>query len=92
MFGEVFATDGRLNALRINTLTDDLGYFLPYHAALTVRSDVLARNPRLALLSDRLAPMLTEQVMRELNARVSVGKRSPDEVARTFLREQGLIG
>jgi len=92
VFGEVFATDGRLNALRINTLTDDMGYFLPYHAALTVRSDVLARDPRLGLLSDRLAPMLTEQVMRELNARVSVGKRSPDEVARTFLREQGLIG
>jgi osmoprotectant transport system substrate-binding protein len=92
VFGEVFATDGRLNALAINTLTDDRGYFLPYHAALTVRSDVLARNPRLALLSERLAPMLTEQVMRELNARVSVGKRSPDEVARTFLREQGLTG
>jgi len=92
VFGEVFATDGRLNAMRINTLTDDLGYFLPYRAALTVRSDVLARDPRLGLLSERLAPLLTEQVMRELNARISVGKRSPDEVARTFLREQGLIG
>ncbi|MFC5062796.1 glycine betaine ABC transporter substrate-binding protein [Actinomycetospora atypica] len=91
-FGEVFATDGRLNALRINTLADDLDYFLPYQAALTVRSDVLTRAPRLALLSERLAPMLTDQVMRELNARVSVGRRSPDDVARTFLREQGLTG
>ncbi|MEJ2870300.1 glycine betaine ABC transporter substrate-binding protein [Actinomycetospora sp. OC33-EN08] len=92
VFGEVFATDGRLNTLRINTLDDDLGYFLPYNAALTVRTDVLTRVPRLALLGERLAPMLTDQVMRELNARVSVGKRSPDDVARTFLREQGLIG
>ncbi|GLZ56151.1 glycine betaine ABC transporter substrate-binding protein [Actinomycetospora sp. NBRC 106378] len=92
VFGEVFATDGRLNALRINTLDDDRGYFLPYQAALTVRSDVLTRAPRLALIGERLAPMLTDQVMRELNARVSVGRRSPDDVARTFLREQGLIG
>lgn len=92
VFGEVFATDGRLNALRINTLNDDRGYFLPYQAALTVRTDVLTRAPRLALLGERLAPMLTDQVMRELNARVSVGRRSPDDVARTFLREQGLIG
>ncbi|WP_018331651.1 glycine betaine ABC transporter substrate-binding protein [Actinomycetospora chiangmaiensis] len=92
VFGEVFATDGRLNAMRINTLVDDLGYFLPYQAALTVRTDVLNRAPRLALLGDRLAPMLTDQVMRELNARISVGRRSPDDVARTFLREQGLIG
>lgn len=91
-FGEVFATDGRLNALRINTLVDDLDYFLPYQASLTVRSDVLTRAPRLALLAERLAPMLTDQVMRELNARVSVGRRSPDDVARTFLREQGLTG
>ncbi|MCD2188559.1 glycine betaine ABC transporter substrate-binding protein [Actinomycetospora soli] len=92
VFGEVFATDGRLNTLRINTLNDDLGYFLPYQAALTVRTDVLTRAPRLALLGERLAPMLTDQVMRELNARISVGRRSPDDVARTFLREQGLIG
>ncbi|WP_433800956.1 glycine betaine ABC transporter substrate-binding protein [Actinomycetospora sp. CA-084318] len=92
VFGEVFATDGRLNTLRINTLADDRDYFLPYQAALTVRTDVLTRAPRLALLGERLAPMLTDQVMRELNARISVGKRSPDDVARTFLREQGLIG
>ncbi|GAA4827300.1 glycine betaine ABC transporter substrate-binding protein [Actinomycetospora corticicola] len=92
VFGEVFATDGRLNALRINTLADDRDYFLPYQAALTVRTDVLTRAPRLALLGERLSPMLTDQVMRELNARVSVGRRSPDDVARTFLREQGLIG
>lgn len=91
-FGEVFATDGRLNPLRLSTLVDDRGYFLPYNAALTVRSDVMARAPRLALLGRMLAPTLTEPVMRQLNERVSAGGRSPDEVARSFLREQGLIG
>jgi osmoprotectant transport system substrate-binding protein len=91
-FGEVFATDGRLNPLRLSTLVDDRGYFLPYNAALTVRSDVMARAPRLALLGRMVAPTLTEQVMRGLNERVSAGGRSPDEVARSFLREQGLIG
>jgi osmoprotectant transport system substrate-binding protein len=91
-FGEVFATDGRLNPLRLSTLVDDRGYFLPYNAALTVRSDVVARSPRLALLGRVLAPTLTEPVMRQLNERVSTGGRDPDEVARSFLREQGLIG
>ena len=91
-FGEVFATDGRLNPLRLSTLVDDRGYFLPYNAALTVRTDVMERAPRLALLGRMLAPTLTEQVMRGLNERVSAGGRSPDEVARAFLREQGLTG
>jgi osmoprotectant transport system substrate-binding protein len=91
-FGEVFATDGRINPLRLSTLVDDRGYFLPYNAALTVRSDVVARTPRLALLGRMLAPTLTEAVMRQLNERVSAGGRDPDEVARSFLREQGLIG
>ncbi|GLZ46459.1 glycine/betaine ABC transporter substrate-binding protein [Actinomycetospora sp. NBRC 106375] len=91
-FGEVFATDGRLNPLRLSTLVDDRGYFLPYNAALTVRTDVMERAPRLALLGRMLAPTLTEQVMRGLNERVSAGGRSADEVARGFLREQGLIG
>ncbi|PVZ09651.1 glycine betaine ABC transporter substrate-binding protein [Actinomycetospora cinnamomea] len=92
VFGEVFATDGRINPLRLSTLVDDRGYFLPYNAALTVRSDVVARAPRLALLGRMVAPTLTEPVMRQLNERVSVGGRDPDEVARSFLREQGLIG
>jgi osmoprotectant transport system substrate-binding protein len=91
-FGEVFATDGRINPLRLSTLVDDRGYFLPYNAALTARSDVVARTPRLALLGRMLAPTLTEPVMRQLNERVSAGGRDPDEVARSFLREQGLIG
>ncbi|GAA4868396.1 glycine betaine ABC transporter substrate-binding protein [Actinomycetospora straminea] len=91
-FGEVFATDGRLNPLRLSTLVDDRGYFLPYNAALTVRSEVVARAPRLALVGRMLAPTLTEPVMRQLNERVSAGGRDPDEVARSFLREQGLIG
>ena len=91
-FGEVFATDGRINPLRLSTLVDDRGYFLPYNAALTARSDVVARTPRLALLGRMLAPTLTEPVMRLLNERVSAGGRNPDEVARSFLREQGLIG
>lgn len=92
VFGEVFSTDGRLNTLRIATLIDDRGYFLPYNAALTVRREVLDRDPRLALFGRILSPMLTETVMRGLNERVSVGKRAPDEVARSFLREHGLIG
>jgi len=91
-FGEVFATDGRINPLRLSTLVDDRGYFLPYNAALTARSDVVARTPRLALLGRMVAPTLTEPVMRQLNERVSAGGRDPDEVARSFLREQGLIG
>ena len=91
-FGEVFATDGRLNPLRLSTLVDDRGYFLSYNAALTVRADVLDRAPRLALLGSAVAPGLSETVMRGLNGRVSVGGRSPDEVARAYLREQGLIG
>ncbi|MDD7966256.1 glycine betaine ABC transporter substrate-binding protein [Actinomycetospora lemnae] len=91
-FGEVFATDGRLNPLRLSTLVDDRGYFLPYNAALTVRTEVVSRAPRLALVGRMLAPTLTEPVMRQLNERVSAGGRDPNEVARSFLREQGLIG
>ena len=92
VFGEVFATDGRLNTLRITPLVDDKRYFLPYNAAPTVRTDVLNRVPRLALLGTIVSGELTDQVMRSLNERVSVGGRDPDEVARAFLRQQGLIG
>lgn len=91
-FGEVFATDGRLNGLRLTTLVDDKAYFLPYNAAPTVRADVLSRAPELASLGTVLAPLLTADVVRGLNEQVTSRGQDADTVARTFLRSQGLTG
>ncbi len=44
-FGEVFATDGRIAANKLEIVTDDKNFFVPYNVAMTVRQDVLRQEP-----------------------------------------------
>lgn len=86
-----FATDGRIPALGLVTLEDDLGFFPPYFAAPVVRQDLLDEDPAVADVLNALAGMIDDATMADLNARVDVDGEEPEDVARGFLAEQGLI-
>lgn len=86
------ATDGRIPALGFVPLKDDLGFFPPYFAAPVVRQDLLEKAPDVADLLNQLAGEIDDTQMAGLNFRVDDGGEEPIEVARDFLREEGLIG
>lgn len=90
-FGEVFSTDGRVRADDLVLLTDDRDHFPTYNAAPTVRREVLERAPALGTVLDRLAPRLTDPVIRDLNAQVLPGGRDPEEVVTAWLLAEGLV-
>lgn len=90
-FGEVFATDGRIEALGLEVLEDDEAFFPTYLPALTVRSEVSEEWPQLEQLSALLAERLDTDTMRDLNARVDVDGELEEAVAEEWLREEGLI-
>lgn len=90
-FGEVFATDGRIAALGLTVLEDDREFFASYLPALTVRQGV-DRIPQLRELFAPVAAALDTTTMQELNARVDVEGEQPEDVARSFLQDEGLIG
>lgn len=85
-FGEVFTTDGRLNALDLTTVIDP-GVFYVYNASLNIRSDVYEQAPE---AFDELAEMiltpLSQRRITELNQRVSDGEPL-EEVAEDFLKQ-----
>jgi len=91
-FGEVFVTDGRIKANKLVILEDDKKYFIDYNAAMTVRQQVLAANPKLADVINPISAKLTVDVVRELNERVDVNGEEPDVVAKEFLQKNGFIG
>ncbi len=91
-FGEVTATDGAVAANNLVLLEDDLEFFVPYNAAMTVRQEVLDQNPRLAEVFNPIAEVLTTDAMRALNERVDVGGELPEDVAEQFLQENGFTG
>jgi osmoprotectant transport system substrate-binding protein len=89
--GEVFATDGRIAALDLEVLDDDLDFFPAYNPSVTVRDEVYQEYPELGDMFAEIAARLETEIMQDLNARVDAEGEFPEEVAEDFLRTEGFI-
>lgn len=86
-----FGTDGQIAADNLVLLQDDKGLFPPYQIAPVARQQALDANPKIAELLNKLAPLLTDDTMQQLNFEVDGNKREPADVAKEFLQQNGLI-
>jgi osmoprotectant transport system substrate-binding protein len=85
-FGEVFITDGRIDALDLTVLEDDERFFLVYNPSLNVREEVIGEYSGTVDLFAPMSAKLDSETLRELNATVEMGGGSEKEGARQFLR------
>jgi osmoprotectant transport system substrate-binding protein len=90
-FGEVFTTDGRLESLDLTVLEDDRGYFPAYNVAPVVLTGTLEERPEIADVFAEITPLLTDEVMIELNRRVDVEGEDPADVALDWMVSEGLV-
>lgn len=90
-FGEVFQTDGRIPALDLVVMEDDLEFFPNYQGAFTLKQSTLDEYPAIADIIGQISPLLTTEVMQQLNSRVDVDGEDPQDVAIEWLEEQELI-
>lgn len=88
-----FATDGRIAAYDLAMLDDDRHFFPPYYAAPLVRGETLRAHPELREVLNRLGETIDDPTMQKLNLEVDreENPRSPEDVARDFLVQAGLI-
>lgn len=89
--GLVFSTDGRIAAYDFVLLEDDGGFFPAYLLAPVVRKATLDEHPSLATYLEGLSAKLDNKTMAALNSMVDVQKRPVEEVAASFLTDNGLI-
>jgi osmoprotectant transport system substrate-binding protein len=87
----VFATDGRIPAFNFVVLKDDKHYAPPYNLTPVVRKEILDKNPKIADALNALSAKLNDDTMAKLNASVDVDKKTVEDVAAGFLKQQGLI-
>jgi osmoprotectant transport system substrate-binding protein len=85
-----FGTDGRIDVDHLVVFEDDKHFWPEYQVAPVVRDATLATYPALATHLNRLAPRLTDTIVRGLNAQVDGEQKDPADVARTFLEQNGL--
>jgi osmoprotectant transport system substrate-binding protein len=87
----VFTTDARIAADGLVVLNDDKTLYPIYNIAPVVRQDSLTKYPQIADALNKLAPLLTDEVITGLNAKVDIDGEDYAAVAKAFLTEQGLI-
>ncbi len=90
-FGEVFATDGRIEALDLKVIEDDKNFFPIYNPALNVRQEMIEKYPQIKETFAPIAKKLDTQTLQKLNAQVDVEGQLPEEVAEQWLSDNGFI-
>ncbi|RWX81754.1 ABC transporter [Neorhizobium lilium] len=85
-----FATDWQISDNKLVVLADDKNLFPPYYLVPVVRQDTLAKNPKIADVLNKISPLLNNENMRTLNAKVDRDKEEPADVAAEFLKSQGI--
>lgn len=91
LFGEVFSSDGRIPALDLTVLEDDLEFFPAYNASAVFNTETLEQYPGLGDAFAQVAPLITDDTMRELNRRVDVDGEEPADVAFEWMVSEGFI-
>jgi osmoprotectant transport system substrate-binding protein len=88
---QAFSTDGPISGNGLVLLADPKNYGLPYNVAPVVRDDVLKSYPQIADALNKLAPLLTNEVISSLNWEVDGMKREYADVAKEYLQKEGFI-
>ncbi|MBM7552615.1 ABC transporter permease/substrate-binding protein [Thalassobacillus pellis] len=88
---DAYSTASYIEALNLKVLKDNKNLFPPYQGAPLLRQETIEKYPELKDILNQLGGKITGDQMRKMNYQVEQKDRSAEEVAREFLKEQGLL-
>lgn len=86
-----FSTEPAIFRYQFKALEDDKNIFLKYDAIPLLREDVITKYPELEEVISSLEHKFNNETMSKLNHEVENEKKSEIDVARNWLKEEGLI-
>ncbi len=89
--GETSTTDGTLESQGLVVLEDDKQIQPAQNLVPVVSTAFLEEHPDVEDVLDGLMDALTTENLTELNGRVAVDREKPEDVARDFLEQEGLL-
>ena len=72
-------------------LADDKKFFAVYNPSFTIRQSVYQAHPEIEKVIDPIAKALDMNTMQQMNANVDVKGDAPEDVAKKFLKDKGLV-
>jgi osmoprotectant transport system substrate-binding protein len=89
--GVGFTTDGQLTSDQLVVMKDPKSIWPFYYPAPVVRSDVLKKYPKIEKILNEVSASLDVETMRELNGQVDLDQEDPEDVAKEYLEEEGIV-
>lgn len=89
--GQVGTSDGSLETLGLVVLEDDKDWQNAENLTPVVNTDFLEQNPDVADVLNALSGVLTTDDLMTLNAKVDIERELPEDVARDYLTDKGLL-
>lgn len=87
----VFTTDGQLSVSEVVVLQDDRNLYPSYKAGTVVRTELLTTYPALRTTLKKLNNLIDDATMAHLNFLVETERKRPEEVAKNYLLQKGLL-
>lgn len=87
----VFTTDGQLSVSEVVVLQDDRNLYPSYKAGTVVRTELLSSFPTLRTTLAKLNNLIDDATMAHLNFLVETERKRPEEVAKNYLLQKGLL-
>ena len=87
----VFTTDGQLSVSEVVVLQDDRNLYPSYKAGTVVRTELLTTYPTLRTTLAKLNNLIDDATMAHLNFLVETERKRPEEVAKNYLLQKGLL-
>ena len=87
----IFTTDGQLAISDVVVLEDDKKMYPSYRAGTVLRSEILSKYPELKAVLEKLNNILDDKTMADLNYQVESKGKKPEDIAREYLQEKGLL-
>ncbi|MBC1436502.1 ABC transporter permease/substrate-binding protein [Listeria rocourtiae] len=88
---DAYSTDSEIAQYKLKVLQDDKQLFPPYQGAPLMLESTLKKYPELKEPLEKLAGKITDQEMSEMNYEVNVKGKSAEEVAKNYLKKEGLL-
>ncbi|MXQ53485.1 glycine betaine ABC transporter substrate-binding protein [Shimazuella alba] len=86
-----YSSDARIKQYNLVTLEDDRHFFPPYDASTVALEETLKKYPAMDKALKKLSGKIDIDTMRTLNAKVDIDMQEPEQVAKEFLQQQGLL-
>ena len=87
----IFTTDGQLSVSDVVVLEDNKQFFSSAMAVMVIREEVLEEYPELNKVLNDIEGILDDSTMAYLNYQVETEGKSPEDVAREYILDKGII-